>query len=976
MIRRGIWLILAVLLIISTVNCLSASAFPQNLQVYSNDTFTITVDFSFKNAGSASIITNFDNNSLRLSGPAEIVNLGQGTFTGSINYSFRAIGDNPSAITFELRDGVQTESVQTSVSVIPRHVYMTLDKEIVYVNAGEDFTLNVNVESQNSENVQVKLDYDSAKLTTAEQKNIYLGGGSFVQTKTILFTANDLERVGNQTIEISACSDKECVDKEVLVVVKSFSLFASTEENKIKPGETFGVTYTVKNFNNGPGILSFDFDKNWFEVLGSSSKTIRQDDYVTDTVYFKMKDKVEFCPGTDFRLTFAAGGQSITKDVSISLAPAVFAENPEEKLVTFGESFTSELSLFYFGFENGKVEIDYPQKNVALEKKDIAFSGCEKKDLTFEFTAKNEEQEYSTGSIAFVFKEGEEAVKTINQKIILVKTDPELLMLCNPNTIMSSSGGNSIQNKCNPVVEPPKKCPPGFEYNPVTKKCEKHPPVEIICDIGVYNETTGTCQYSPNVSVLCPIGEYNETLDLCIYYPEQEIICQKGTYDPSSDLCIYYPDLGIVCPPLYTYNINSNICEYFPGTEIVCTFGTYNATTNTCQYYPINEIICSQGTYNPATEKCEIFPEIQPICDIGTYNSSTGTCQYHPAVQAVCDTGTYNNTTNTCQYYPENETVCTIGTYNPSTNKCEWFPEPIIICPAGFEYDAERQACVDYPDTSYICVSGGNYDPESGKCIIDITEYVCGNPNATYSNGTCTLIVNSTVQCSVAGAVYNNGSCTYSVSSSAVCSVGVFDAATGTCVYIPPSSALCEKGTYNITLEACVYKPETNIQCEKGTYNSATDKCDYSPEPAIKTSELSVELNEVFALTADVYNDFGETIQVKDSDLIVSDNSAIRIISSSLGVSNLAPGESGRLSYLVKFEKPGNYNATLKIKYGDTEIDKPYIIKVKAPEGSISGMFYTETPYLPISMVLVLATVIGAIATIITAKIKLKKEFD
>jgi hypothetical protein len=309
-------------------------------------------------------------------------------------------------------------------------------------------------------------------------------------------------------------------------------------------------------------------------------------------------------------------------------------------------------------------------------------------------------------------------------------------------------------------------CPPGYQYNYASKKCEAYP----ACPSGYsFNSTVKACiSTDPNVCQIsassqescndCPSGYvYNSTSKTCM----ADLFCPEGGtlfYDKDSLSLKCITDLQGApnCPLGTQYDIDFNVC-YFPvscslgsfdpkigqcTTSFSCPAGSYDSTAKVCRA----GVMCPQGfTYNSTTEKCEGPPSCPQGSEWG-WDNEIKKCVF-------CSSG-YNSATQKCvnategpQYFPpcpENtifnseSSLCEGGpcppdfVFNRTTLSCEIVPN----CPSNFSFSSLYDTCIATPN----CPSGFQPDTSRGRCVIN-SSAVCPPGYVYGGSGKCIMTI-------------------------------------------------------------------------------------------------------------------------------------------------------------------------------------------------------------------------------------------
>jgi len=990
-----------------------------NLTVEKGENFSIITNFNVMNANNVTLNLYYDKKEFTTDYDKLFV--GSGSFSKNITIPFKALDttSKENDIVLEVCSSLGCEN--KTVNIFVKTLEFNVSAESNSVGLGEDLKFEVDLKNFNYDNPKLSINYDKNWFKLySEIKEVAEGN---TKQKIIFRMNNDAKGCPNTVFKFKLEANGSVLEKEIKVSIKPYSLVSlAPEKNIVGLNEKVNVDIKAKAFGLNKTMFALVLPRDNLEVVSSDfkyetlytnnleyfSQAKQKDSFLSKSKYIvllskqngtclnyegsatlKVKDKFENLKG-ELTLAEIKNNKIINKTTKEIATPDATSQT--------GELSFCPPSLFSIkSYRRPCIPVVCPSGFTYVYQ----LKKCISNDATIVCPA---DAEYnSTTKRCEIYPE----VKTIcNKGIYNPETDmceyhPNVDIVCQNGEYLPSQSNKFLgsvnfssnlvgdkvgdfvindivrDNKINEVdlylkynfsygetynislkIEGfnfVKMYKTTFNYSSILLHEEDGNPNYAIYlnDSGIYIYINSHTLWKSLLNVELNISKGE---GMCIWHPPESPICERGNYNQEENVCEFSPEEKVVCER-GEYNSETNMCEFYPKSNAVCSIGIYNSTTEKCQFTPSVEYVCSNGTYNPSSNKCEIYPNTSYVCiNGGVYDHSkkvcvinvtdavcdnpnatfeNGMCVYRPNLSVVCGEGVYNSTTDTCQYSPIEEPVCNIGIYNSSTDTCQFYPNVDYVCDEG-EYNPVSGLCEVTPNISHTCEFGA-FSAQSNACVVNTTEIVCSNPNATYNNGTCVYTPNTTYSCNV----------------------GTYDSEIGACVYTPNTTAVCEKGVFDSEKGLCVFSPNVTIECEKGNYDPNKDTCVYKPNVTVlDVIELSAKVGEVVSITTEIDNPTGYTISGISTSLTPEEN--YTLVNSTLNSTELGPNETAEANYMIKFNKTGDYNLTLKVEDEDGGYSiRKYHFNILPNDSLITGFSVFTENKATISLLILFLSIIG-----------------
>ena len=873
---------------------------PSSVDILEGDEFSVNVSFSTNVSDNVSLVANYDNNSLFWISPGDVIDFGMGGFSGMLEYKFLALNSGKTKINFTING----ETAEMNVNVIPKYVNFSVPDKVT-VEKGDNFTVGFSVDAMNAYNITLNTYTSSGILKSS---NTFLGSGSFKKNLSLNFTAEDTTN-GIESITFEVCSSLGCENKTTEVYVKDLELNVSSESPSVSANGklVFDVSMISFNFNNTN--LKVLYDKNWFDMVSNLSFN---GGTLSDKLVFRMRNDSIGCPNTTFVFVLHGDNEKVTKKIFVDVNPyTAVSLNPSGNVVNQDGNLTVNLHAIALGIKNTSFAFVYSKKEFELLSASFSYE-------TYYLKSKNGVSTFSSKKpiifpisnyVALLGKpndscinfEGNVTLKPVESGNLtlffaLVK-DKNPIANSSVNIISTSYSSSTTSSFCaptllsvkgRPCIPQPTVCPPGFVK--IYNKCISENVTMVCPNNAVYNETTKRCEIHPEVQVICDKGEYNPSTDKCEYYPEISMSCQGGNYIPPDSNQFQasfdkHVTKGAVLGGFNVIDVEKHKHKYTANLYL-----PYNFTEGSVYKFSLN--VSKKKNNESYTSTFNFTGEVEhELSDYALVINESGVYLY-VAFDKKDEVNISLNLTKgigVCSLEPN--IVCSEGVYDAENGTCEVIPNVTISCPAGI-YNESTGTCQYSPPVENIC-DVGEYNPASGACEVE--------PSVEY-----------------------------------VCNVGSYNASLRSCVYTPNMTVLCDKGEFNSSLNACVYTPNVSVVCEQGEYDSDKDLCVYKPNlSVIDTITLYAEVEEPVSISIGVDNPTNGTISGISSS--ISPSGGYEVVSHQIGSTELSPGNSTEVTYVLKFNESGEHNLTLNVSDDNgSYVLKKYQFEVE-PKSSISG---------------------------------------
>ena len=312
------------------------------VEVLDGDSFSINVSFSTNTSNHIFLVTSFNESAISLDSPSQVVDFGNGGFSGTLGYHFTALTPGKTSIKFTIGN----ESDILFVNVKPKYARVTAPNSFT-VEKGNSFFINATAYAMNVNNVVIKLHFNKMEFNTPSDE-IFVGSGSFTKKVSIPFKSTNPNRK-TSTITLEICADT-CSNTTVKVYNKIFEVNITPLQKNVSIGMPLQFKIDTLNYNYYPNI-SVDYDEGWFIQYnpidsipeGKSSRIIN----------FRMYNDGKGCPDTNFNFHINADKFSKNKTFSFDMSPKmILSINPNRLVYANGSIIKVKITAKAFGMRN------------------------------------------------------------------------------------------------------------------------------------------------------------------------------------------------------------------------------------------------------------------------------------------------------------------------------------------------------------------------------------------------------------------------------------------------------------------------------------------------------------------------------------------------------------------------------------------------------------------------------------------------